>query len=54
MDVFYAVESGEGGKIVDPARREQIRARLLEAFTMPEAPMAGGVALARAPASSAR
>jgi [protein-PII] uridylyltransferase len=53
MDVFYAVE-GSGGKIMSPKRREAIKERLLSAFAAPEAPTAGGKALARAKASSAR
>jgi [protein-PII] uridylyltransferase len=55
MDVFYAVEAQGGGKIVDPARREVIRERLIGAFdARPAAPTAGGRELARAPSSSAR
>jgi [protein-PII] uridylyltransferase len=56
MDAFYAVEATGGGKIVDPARREAIRERLLAAFDddAPEALTVDGRELARAPASSAR
>jgi [protein-PII] uridylyltransferase len=56
MDVFYAVEAEGGGKIIDPARREAIRERLIGAFdARPAAPTAaGGRELARAPSSSAR
>ncbi|MGD2131426.1 MAG: [protein-PII] uridylyltransferase [Maricaulaceae bacterium] len=55
MDVFYACEQG-GGKILDEARREEIKTRLLEAFTdgEPTPPTADGKELARAPESPLR
>jgi [protein-PII] uridylyltransferase len=56
MDAFYAVEAATGAKIDDPARREEIRERLLVAFedVAPEALVVDGRELARAPSSSAR